>query len=120
MKLHTCIIAYASDAGFVNTAARAHGLTYNSQDLTMMASLDHTVWFHTPARADQWLLYDIHSPRTVGGRGMAFGRIYSQDGTLVATSAQEGVIRLSDDKYKQLEEVQNQLKQELAINLNRL
>lgn len=120
MKLHTCIIAYASDAGFVNTAARAHGLTYNSQYLTMMASLDHAVWFHAPARADEWLLYDIHSPRAISSRGMAFGRIYSQDGTLIATAAQEGIIRLSDEKYKQLEEAQNQLKQELANNLSRL
>jgi acyl-CoA thioesterase II len=61
----------------------------------MLASLDHSMWFHAPARADEWLLYDMHSPRTSGGRGMAFGRIYSRDGTLIATTAQEGILRLS-------------------------
>jgi acyl-CoA thioesterase II len=61
----------------------------------MLASLDHSMWFHVPTRADEWLLYDMHSPRTVAGRGMAFGRIYSKDGTLVATTAQEGLLRLS-------------------------
>ncbi|CAO0790252.1 unnamed protein product [Mucor circinelloides] len=96
MKLHACIIAYASDSGFITTAAAANGYLINSRSLGMIASLDHSIWFHTPARADKWLLYDVHSPRTNSGRGMVFGKIYSQDGTLVATTAQEGIVRLSE------------------------
>lgn len=96
MKLHACIIAYASDSGFITTAAAANGYLISSRSIGMIASLDHTIWFHTPARADTWLLYDIHSPRTNNGRGMAFGKIYSQDGILVATTAQEGIVRLSE------------------------
>ena len=59
----------------------------------MMASLDHTLWFHRPFRADEWWLYDQWSPNAHGGRGLAFGHIYTGDGTLVATAAQEGVVR---------------------------
>lgn len=92
-RLHACVIAYASDSGFVGTAAKANDVP--SRGIGMLASLDHSMWFHAPARADNWLLYDMHSPRTSGGRGMAFGRIYSKDGTLVATTAQEGILRLS-------------------------
>jgi acyl-CoA thioesterase II len=95
MKLHACIIAYASDSGFLNTAARANGFSYNSASIGMMTSLDHCIWFHKQARADEWLLYDIHSPRTNNGRGVAFGRIYTRDGHLIATTAQEGIVRLS-------------------------
>lgn len=61
------------------------------------------MWFHKPARADEWLLYDMHSPRTNNGRGVAFGRIYSRDGILIATTAQEGVIRLSELEVKRRE-----------------
>lgn len=95
MKLHACIIAYASDSGFLNSAARANGFSYNSDSIGMMTSLDHSIWFHKPARADEWLLYDIHSPRSNNGRGVAFGRIYTRDGILIATAAQEGIVRLS-------------------------
>ncbi|KAI8979343.1 HotDog domain-containing protein [Mycotypha africana] len=100
MKLHACIIAYASDSGLINVAATANGLSYNSESMGMMASLDHTMWFHAPARADDWLLYDIHSPRTNHGRGVAFGKIYSSDGTLVVTTAQEGIVRLTEAEQK--------------------
>lgn len=100
MKLHACIIAYASDSGFINTAATANGFTFNSESIGMMTSLDHSVWFHAQARADEWLLYDIHSPRTNNGRGVAFGRIYNRDGVLVATTAQEGIVRLSELEQK--------------------
>jgi acyl-CoA thioesterase-2 len=57
------------------------------------ASLDHTIWFHRPFRADEWLLYDQVSPSASGGRGLALGRLFSEDGRLVATVAQEGLIR---------------------------
>ncbi|KAI8376132.1 HotDog domain-containing protein [Radiomyces spectabilis] len=92
-RLHACIIAYASDSGFIGTAARANGVP--QRQIGMMASLDHSMWFHAPARADKWLLYDIRSPRTNSGRGVVLGSIYSRDGTLIATTAQEGIVRLS-------------------------
>lgn len=92
-RLHACVIAYASDSGFVGTAAKANDVP--ARGIGMLASLDHSMWFHASARADDWLLYDMHSPRTGGGRGVAFGRIYSKDGLLVATTAQEGILRLS-------------------------
>lgn len=120
MKLHTCAIAYASDGGFVTTAARAHGFTFLSQSMSMMASLDHCMWFHAPARVDQWLLYDMYSPRSAAGRGVSFGRMYSQDGTLIATTAQEGIMRLSEANYKKFKEAEDQLKQEVSSNLNKL
>ncbi|KAI8637624.1 thioesterase-like superfamily-domain-containing protein [Parasitella parasitica] len=96
MKLHACIIAYASDSGFITTAAAAHGHLINSRGLGMLASLDHSIWFHYPAaRADTWLLYDVQSPQADNGRAIVFGKIYSQNGTLVATTAQEGILRIS-------------------------
>ena len=61
------------------------------------ASLDHTIWFHRPFRADEWWLYDQVSPSASGGRGLALARVFTQDGTLVATVAQEGLIRLHRD-----------------------
>lgn len=111
MKLHACCIAYISDAALLNTAAIANGMTFSSSSVGMMTSLDHTIWFHMPARADDWLLYHKYSPRTNSGRGFAFGHIYSQDGSLVATTAQEGVIRLSkkeqERRQKQYQETTN-------------
>ncbi|KAI8091922.1 HotDog domain-containing protein [Thamnidium elegans] len=92
-RLHACVIAYASDSGFVGTAAKANDVP--ARGIGMLASLDHSMWFHASAKADDWLLYDMHSPRSSGGRGVAFGRIYSRDGVLVATTAQEGILRLS-------------------------
>ena len=119
MKLHACIIAYASDSGFINTAARANGFSFTSESIGMMTSLDHSVWFHGPARADEWLLYDIHSPRTSNGRGVAFGRIYTRDGRLVATAAQEGIVRLSEreqTRQKKQAESQQALKDATAAS----
>ncbi|EIE86928.1 hypothetical protein RO3G_11639 [Rhizopus delemar RA 99-880] len=111
MKLHACCIAYISDAALLNTAAIANGMTFVSSSVGMMTSLDHTIWFHMPARADDWLLYHKYSPRTNSGRGFAFGHIYSQDGSLVATTAQEGVIRLSkkeqERRQKEYQEITN-------------
>jgi acyl-CoA thioesterase-2 len=57
------------------------------------ASLDHTIWFHRPFRADEWLLYDQHSPSASGARGLGIGRVFTEDGRLVASVAQEGLIR---------------------------
>ncbi|OAD66821.1 hypothetical protein PHYBLDRAFT_152090 [Phycomyces blakesleeanus NRRL 1555(-)] len=86
-KLHACSIAYASDSGIILTAAKANGYIYDT--MGMVVSLDHSICINR-------LLYDIHSPRTSEGRGIAFGRIYSREGTLVATTAQEGLVRLSE------------------------
>ncbi len=61
------------------------------------ASLDHAIWFHRPFRADEWWLYDQHSPSAPGGRGLAFAEVFAQDGRLVASVAQEGLIRLRKD-----------------------
>jgi acyl-CoA thioesterase-2 len=65
-------------------------MTHNVQ----MASLDHALWFHRPFRVDEWLLYSFDSPTAQGGRGLARGQIFSRDGRLVASTAQEGLIRL--------------------------
>ena len=65
-----------------------------------MASLDHAIWFHRPFRADEWWLYDQWSPSAQGARGLAFGRVFTQDGTLVATVAQEGLIRPRGDDFE--------------------
>jgi len=91
--LHQAVLAYASDSHLLHTAVRRSGLARTQ--IGMMASLDHAVWFHAPFRADEWLLYDMVSPRANSGRGMTLGRIFRRDGTLVATTAQEGIIRLS-------------------------
>jgi acyl-CoA thioesterase-2 len=83
---------YASDMTLLGSSLVPHGVTIS--DPTMQsASLDHTIWFHRPFRADEWLLYDQVSPSASGGRGLAIGRVFTQDGRLVATVAQEGLIR---------------------------
>jgi acyl-CoA thioesterase-2 len=74
-----------------------HG-THISHPNMQSASLDHTIWFHRPFRADEWLLYDQVSPSASGGRGLAIGRLFTQDGRLVATVAQEGLIRLREPR----------------------
>ncbi|OZJ06726.1 hypothetical protein BZG36_00435 [Bifiguratus adelaidae] len=94
--LHQACVAYASDSSLIGTATVANGLSRSQ--IGMMASLDHSMWFHAPFRADDWLLYEMNSPRTSGGRGLAFGRIYRRDGTLVVSVAQEGIVRLSEQE----------------------
>ncbi|KAG1472568.1 hypothetical protein G6F56_001457 [Rhizopus delemar] len=113
MKLHACSIAYASDAALLNASAVVHGMTFSSSSMGMMTSLDHTIWFYTPTRADEWLLYDKSSPRSYNGRGTSFGRIYNQDGILVATTAQEGVIRLSEKEKEKREQSDRELQSKL-------
>jgi acyl-CoA thioesterase II len=94
--LDQCIIAYASDMPLLSTSLLPHGLT--PLHMGMMASLDHTVWWHAPARADEWLLFVSYSPRLVHGRALCFGHIFSSDGTLVASVAQEGLVRTRSSK----------------------
>jgi acyl-CoA thioesterase-2 len=91
--LHQAVLTYASDYGLLESSFNQHGHSFLSRAL-ILASLDHAVWFHQHFRADQWLLYVTHSPRTSGGRGLNFGHVYSEDGALVASVAQEGLIRI--------------------------
>lgn len=90
--LHTIAFAYASDMTLMGAALAAHGQRLGSPE-TMIASLDHSVWFHHGFRADQWWLYDQHSPATSGGRGLVNARVFTQDGRLVASVAQEALLR---------------------------
>ena len=88
--LHRCLLAYVSDYNLLDTALLPHGSAgVNLQ----MASIDHAVWFHRPFRVDDWLLYATESPSACGARGFARGAIYSRDGRLVASTAQEGLMR---------------------------
>lgn len=90
--LHRYLLAYASDLGFLATSMFPHGVTFFSGKV-QVASLDHVMWFHAPLRADQWLLHVIDSPAARGSRGLVRGRVFTQDGRLVASTAQEGLIR---------------------------
>ena len=93
-ELHRALLAYASDFHLLGTATFPHGISYYQPNV-QMASLDHALWFHRPFRADEWLLYSIDSPSAQGGRGLARGLIYDRDGHLVASTAQEGMIRVA-------------------------
>lgn len=86
---------YASDMTLLTSVVGAHGLSIGSPGL-QAASLDHAIWFHRPFRADDWWLYDQASPSASGARGLALARVFSQDGQLVATVAQEGLVRVVD------------------------
>lgn len=88
--IHECVAAYLSDYSLLECATLPHPVTFNQ---LQVASLDHSMWFHSSFRSDDWLLYDITSPRSIGARGLCFGHIYSTDGRLVITTAQEGLIR---------------------------
>ncbi len=90
--VHQCVLAYASDLTLLDASLVAHGRTVFERDI-QAASLDHALWFHRPFRADDWLLYTQDSPSTSGARGFSRGLIYTRDGTLVASVAQEGLIR---------------------------
>jgi len=91
--MHRALMAYASDFHLVGTATLPHGISYIQDDL-VMASLDHAMWFHRPARVDEWLLYSCDSPSSSGGRGLARGSIYDRSGRLIASTIQEGMIRV--------------------------
>jgi acyl-CoA thioesterase-2 len=91
--VHRAAIAYASDQTLLESVMRRHGVAWAQRGLKI-ASLDHAMWWHRPARIDEWLLYVQESPNAIGGRGLGIGRIYSRDGRLVASVAQEGMIRV--------------------------
>jgi acyl-CoA thioesterase-2 len=90
--LHQCVLAYASDFSLLDTALIAHGKLMFDPDV-QLASLDHALWLHRPFRADAWLLYAQDSPSSHGARGFCRGRVFTRDGTLVASVAQEGLMR---------------------------
>jgi acyl-CoA thioesterase II len=94
--LHRALLAYASDFHLIGTAMLPHGISYLQHNV-QVASLDHALWFHRPFRADDWLLYAFDSPSAQGSRGLTRGMIYARDGRLVASTAQEGLIRLRDE-----------------------
>jgi acyl-CoA thioesterase-2 len=89
--LHVCLLTYASDMTLLGSVVARHDVP---ADRLQMASLDHAMWFHRPFRADEWLLYTCYSPSASGSRGLATGRFTTQDGRLIATTVQEGLVRL--------------------------
>ena len=91
--LHRAALLYASDYTLLEPIYRRHGVAFVTPGLKV-ASLDHAMWWHRPARVDEWLLYVQESPNAVGGRGLSLGRIYDREGTLVASVAQEGMVRV--------------------------
>ena len=91
-RLHQCVLAFASDFTLLDTALIAHGKLLFDPDI-QLASLDHALWLHRPFRADEWLLYAQDSPSASGARGFCRGSFYTRDGRLVASTAQEGLIR---------------------------
>ena len=91
--LHRAALAYASDYTLLESILRPHGLSWVQSGMSV-ASLDHAMWWHRPVRVDEWLLYVQSSPSASGARGLAAGRIYNRAGELVASVAQEGMIRI--------------------------
>jgi acyl-CoA thioesterase-2 len=94
--VHETLFAYMSDYGLLSTSLQPHGIAMNDRRL-QIASLDHAIWFHRPFRFDDWLLFDMESPVAAGGRGLNLAYVYDRHGKLVATIAQEGLIRLRDN-----------------------
>jgi acyl-CoA thioesterase II len=90
--LHVCLMTYASDMTLLDTVLRAHGVSWADGGITG-ASLDHAMWFHRPFRADRWLLYAQDSPSASDSRGLARGEVYTQEGELVVSVVQEGLLR---------------------------
>ena len=91
--MHRAVLAYASDMTLLGTCTLPHGVNWMTHNL-QTASLDHALWLHEAFRADEWMLYATDSPWAGGARGFNRGRIYADDGRLVASVAQEGLIRL--------------------------
>jgi len=96
---HQSILAYASDYNLIGTALQPHGRTFRRPGI-QVASLDHSIWFHRECRVDEWLLYALDSPVASGSRGFARGSIFTRNGVLVASIAQEGLMRLVDTNHE--------------------
>lgn len=99
-SIHQAVLAYASDYGLLITALQPHGLSQRTRGL-QLASLDHSLWMHRPFRTDEWLLYSTDSPVTSGARAFVRGTIYSRSGELVASVAQEGLVRVRAPRPQQ-------------------
>jgi acyl-CoA thioesterase-2 len=93
--LHRSLLAYVSDFHLLDTALKPHGISMISPKL-VIASIDHAMWFHRAVRVDDWLLYAIDSPSASGARGFTRGSVFARDGRLVASAAQEGLIRVTE------------------------
>jgi len=93
--LHRSLLAYVSDYELLGTSALPHGLPFG-RGKVIMASLDHALWFHREVKIDDWLLYSMDSPNASGARGLARGQIFMRSGELVASTAQEGLVRVVD------------------------
>jgi acyl-CoA thioesterase-2 len=93
--LHVCVLTYASDMTLLDSPLARHGV-YWELDKVVGASLDHALWFHRSFRADEWMLYETSTPSASGGRGLATGRFFSADGSLIATVVQEGMLRIRE------------------------
>jgi acyl-CoA thioesterase-2 len=93
--LHQAVLAYASDYGLLGTALLPHGLSFMMRGV-QAASLDHAVWFHRPFRVDDWLLFSTDAPAAAGARGFTRGSLFTRDGAMVASVAQEGLLRLRE------------------------
>lgn len=93
--VHESLFGYVSDYGLLTTSLQPHGISITDPRL-QLASLDHTIWFHRPFRMDEWLLFSMESPNAAGGRGLTFAHVYKKTGELVASLAQEGLIRLRE------------------------
>ncbi|HTU58534.1 MAG TPA: acyl-CoA thioesterase II, partial [Polyangiales bacterium] len=92
--LNRCLLAYVSDFYLLETATLPHGVSAVSGK-AIVASIDHAMWFHRPLRVDDWLLYAVDSPSASGARGFARASVFARDGRLVASTAQEGLVRLA-------------------------
>ncbi len=93
--LHAYVLAYATDFNLIGTAMMPHGVSFAQKNM-QVASLDHAIWFHRPVKVDDWLLYSLDSPSASSGRGYCRGQLFNQKGELVASVAQEGLIRQVD------------------------
>jgi acyl-CoA thioesterase-2 len=91
--LHVCLMTYASDLTLLDSVLRRHAVSWAEGQIEA-ASLDHAMWFHRPFRADRWLLYDQESPIAAGARGLARGQVFTEQGDLVVSVVQEGLIRV--------------------------
>ena len=95
ISVHQNLLAYVSDYELLGTSTLPHGLTFGSGKV-QMASLDHALWFHRDVRVDEWLLYTMDSPSISGARGFSRGQFFTESGELVASTAQEGLVRIVD------------------------
>lgn len=90
--LHANVLTYASDFNLIGTSMMPHGVSFAQKDMRV-ASLDHAIWFHRPVKMDEWLLYSLDSPSASSGRGFCRGQVFNQQGEMVASVSQEGLIR---------------------------